>query len=525
MSNTTEAGFNHSAALKALKTQAAATTRAADGGCDLRRRQGGILLDARRQHLHPADLQALLAFADDAAFDEQRRRLFAGERVNHTEERAVLHSALRASGDDLERWSGSKPDRQSVRELVMDTRRRMQCLVEDVHLGRRTGYSGARFTDIVNIGIGGSHLGPELIVDALADQALLRTHFLSNIDGHRLSALLRSLDPTRTLFVIASKSFTTLETALNAEAARSWFLERTANREAIGNHFVAVSNNVDAALEFGLDGANVLPMGDWVGGRFSLWSAVGLSIALALGWDAFSDLLEGARSIDKHFESAPAADNLPLLMALLDLWNIQVRGCTSHAVLSYDERLRLLPDFLQQLEMESNGKSIDGDAEPVDYPTQPVLWGGVGTNGQHAYHQQLHQGTGAYWADFIVCRAVDHNYPELHQSLAANALAQSQAMAVGREHADPHRRVSGQNPSSLWVLDELSPTTLGQLLSLFEHKTFCLGILWNINSFDQWGVELGKVLAVPIAAALAGQRESDAIDDSVARSQVEYLGH
>lgn len=483
----------------------------------------GLTVNFDRQRWNDAVLTILYDMVDKCDLLTERNRMFDGQPINSTEQRAVLHTALRASRATLEDWVNGQTeqdiDRASVAELITEGRTRMADLVNAIHRGEHRGYTGKRFTDVVNIGIGGSHLGPELVVDALArpadrsHQPFLRAHFISNIDGHRLDQTLTSLNPETTLFVVVSKSFSTLETALNADAIRSWFLERTGSVAAIAQHFIAVSNNVAAAAAFGLPAERVLAMGDWVGGRYSLWSTVGISIALALGWNNFRALLRGAEAMDRHFLEAEREHNLPLAMALSEWLNVSVYGCTSHAVLCYDDRLRLLPDYLQQLEMESNGKRVNRAGRPLETPTQPVLWGGVGTNGQHAFHQLLHQGTATYFADFILCRHAQHRQPDMQRWLQANAVAQGQGMAAGQTHDNPHRVVPGNHPSTTLILDSLQPETLGALLAAYEHKVFCLGILWDINSFDQWGVELGKVLARPLAALLQARTTAPAPDD------------
>jgi glucose-6-phosphate isomerase len=359
------------------------------------------------------------------------------------------------------------------------------------------------------------------VVESLRGRDAPACHFVANVDGHALRIALAGRNPDTTLFVVASKSFTTLETQVNADSARSWFLERVGDVAALEHHFVAVTANVAAAEAFGIARRNIYPMWDWVGGRFSLWSAVGLPIALAAGPTAFAELLDGARTMDEHFRTAAPERNVPLLMALIGVWNYNFLGAESQAVLPYDQRLRLLPDYLQQLEMESNGKSVRLDGTPVQVDTMPIVWGGEGTNGQHAYHQLLHQGTRRFAADFILVANADHPL-DLHQRwLLANGLAQSQAMLLGHVDADPHRVVRGRKPTTTLVLDSLTPRALGALLALYEHKVFCQGVIWNINSFDQWGVELGKRLAIPIFAQLGGQ--SATAQDSSTRGLVAHI--
>ena len=468
--------------------------------------------DFSRQRVNAQVLSSLCALAAERGWRERVRELFAGAPVNSTEGRPALHTALRSPVQTL-------PD--AARD-VPATLFRLKQFARAINDGGWTGFSGKAITDVVHIGIGGSDLGPRLVVDALEPASgCPRLHFVANIDGHACVRTLRNLDPETTLFTLASKSFTTLETRVNGETARAWFVERTARPEALDHHFVAVTANPKAAVAFGLPSENLFPLWDWVGGRYSLWSSVGLPILLAAGGDAFDALLQGAHAMDRHFQTAPAESNAPLLAALLGVWNGNFLGATSHAVLPYDERLRLLPDYLQQLETESNGKRVRHDGTPVGVHTAPVLWGGVGSTGQHAFHQLLHQGTRSFTADFILCATAGHDLRDHHRWLAANALSQSQAMASGKDSGDPHRSVPGNHATTTIVLDRLNPATLGALLAFYEHKVFCQGLIWDINSFDQWGVELGKQLAQTIHRQLAG--ESAAAQDSATRSLIEHL--
>jgi len=398
-------------------------------------------------------------------------------------------------------------------------------LVNAVHSGAWRGATGKVISDIVHIGIGGSHLGPELVCEALtatpASPGSTHVHFVANLDAHALARVLAEVDPERTLFVIVSKSFSTLETRVNALSARSWLLERMADPDAVSAHFVAVTSNPQAAAAFGIPESNRFELWDWVGGRFSLWSAVGLPIMFSAGIHAFTRLLAGAQAMDAHFADAALEENLPLLMALTGIWNYNFLGVTNHAILPYCERLRLLPDYLQQLMMESNGKSVHLDGSTVSIHTMPIVWGGTGTNGQHAFHQLLHQGTRAFTADFILCAADEHQLSDHHRWLLANALGQSQAMMSGEAHADPHRAVAGNHATTTLVLPDLEPESIGALLALYEHTVFCQGLLWNINSFDQWGVELGKRLAEPIFKQLGGS--SALTQDMPTRGLINYL--
>jgi len=474
----------------------------------------GLLADFSKQCIDTEILTALLELADEAGLPAARERLFRGDRINVTEDRPALHTALRAG----------TAERPAVAGAIVDTTlARLARLANAVRDGSYRGASGKAITDIVHIGIGGSHLGPELIVEALEAGACdgPACHFVANVDGRALLAALAHCRPETTLFVVVSKSFTTLETQVNATSARSWFLERVGDVAALSRHFVGITANVEQAAAFGIAPEHVYPLWDWVGGRFSLWSAVGLPIQFTAGPTAFAELLAGARAMDEHFRTAPAARNAPLLLALIGIWNYNFLGAASQAILPYDRRLRLLPDYLQQLEMESNGKSVQLDGAPVAVDTMPIVWGGEGTNGQHAFHQLLHQGTRAFAADFILIANADHDLAVHQRWLLANGLAQSQAMLVGHEDRDPHRRVTGHKPTTTLVLDELTPRALGALLALYEHKVFCQGVLWNINSFDQWGVELGKRLAIPIFEQLAGQ--SAAEQDSSTRGLVAHI--
>ena len=468
----------------------------ADRADSLRVCTHGLLFDFSRQRVDSQALQALLSLAEQRDWQGRVHDLLEGADVNTTERRPALHTALRSP-------PGEAPD--AARE-VPEALSRIARFADAVRNGSRTGCTGKAFRDVVNIGIGGSDLGPRLVVDALQPHGSRpRLHFVANIDGQAISAALAGLNPETTLFVLTSKSFATLETRVNAETARSWFLERTGRAGAMGRHFVAVTANREAALAFGLPPENLFPLWDWVGGRYSLWSPAGLPAAIALGAAAFHELLRGAHAMDRHFRAEPAGSNAPLLAALLGVWNTNFLGAASHAVLPYDERLRLLPDYLQQLETESNGKRVRHDGSPVGVHTVPVLWGGTGTTGQHAFHQMLHQGTRSFSADFIVCAAGGHDLEDHRRWLAANALSQGKAMAEGNDAGDPHRAVPGNHATSTIVLDRLVPATLGALLAYFEHKVFCQGLVWDINSFDQWGVQLGKQLAETLFGQLAGE--------------------
>jgi glucose-6-phosphate isomerase len=502
----------HWKALSRLATEQADRPADPAGLAPLTIEAAGLFADLTKQQLTSDIHSGLMGLAREMMLPEAIEAQFQGAIVNRSENRPALHTALRALPDQV-------PD--MAREAAA-TMARILDLAEDVRSGSWQGASGAAITDVVHIGIGGSHLGPELAVEALSRPGAggPRIHFVANIDGAALGRALAGLDPERTLFVIVSKSFTTLETRVNAQSARSWFLERTGNLEAIARHFVAISTNLTAAAEFGIPETNVYPMWDWVGGRFSVWSPVGIPLALAIGRLGFQDFLAGARRLDTHFRTTPLESNLPVLMALAGIWNYNFLGVTNQAILPYAERLRLLPDFLQQLIMESNGKSVHQDGTDVAVHTMPIVWGGRGTNGQHAYHQLLHQGTRSFAADFII--VADGEPPaEHHRWLNANALAQSQAMLLGQESEEPHQRVRGGKPTTTLVLPELSPATLGALIALYEQIVFCQGVIWDINSFDQWGVELGKRLAIPIFEQLGGKPALS--QDGSTRGLIDYL--
>lgn len=482
---------------------------------------GQFFIDFSKQRITPATLTLLRQLAEQADWRGWIARMRGGEAINHTENRAVGHCALRA---------GLQAPAE-VRHVLQ----RMADFCERIHDGQWRGFSGERITDIVNLGIGGSDLGPRMAAQALASfqQPDLRVHFVSNLDSADLAGTLSRLNPRTTLFIVASKTFTTLETLTNARTARHWLLHAAGDDSAISRHFVAASTNLAATGEFGIAPENVFPFSDWVGGRFSLWSSIGLPIALAVGFRNFEQLLAGARDMDEHFFSAPAGNNLPLTLALVGLWNTNFLNAHSHGIFPYSHSLGLLPAHLQQLEMESNGKRIDRDGLPVDYATNPVLWGEPGTNGQHSFFQLLHQGSALVACDFIALGKSDFPLPGHHSGLLANCLAQSSALAFGQtadearaagidEALVAYRTFPGNQPSTTIILPELTPFTLGQLIALYEHKVFCLGVLWNLNAFDQWGVELGKQLASRLAPVLRGEHPGDSLDTST-RGLIDYL--
>jgi len=485
----------------------------------------GLYLDYSKQHADERALQLLLALAQQQDLPRWIGRMFAGEAINQTENRAVLHVVLRAP-----RHAPLRVDGQDVPAQVHAVLDRMCDFAEQVRSGSWLGATGRAITDVVNIGIGGSDLGPRMVCRALAAQADgPRVHFVANVDGTQLTSALHGLEPATTLFVITSKMFTTLETMANAGAARRW-LVAALGEDAVRRHCVAVSTNRAEVLKFGIDAANVFEFWDWVGGRYSLWSAVGLSIVIAIGAEGFRQLLAGAHAVDEHFRSAPLEQNLPVLLGLLAVWNRNCLasrfGARSQVVAPYAQDLEYFVPWLQQLEMESNGKSVDRQGLPVDYATTPALWGDVGTNGQHAFFQMLHQGPAIHPVDFILPLRAAHPLQDQQRMLIANCLAQSSALMLGKspqqvraelqakgmqgaalEAAVPHRVFAGNRPSNTILLPRLDAWHLGALLALYEHRTFVQSVIWNINAFDQWGVELGKQLAQSVLAAMAGDAQ------------------
>lgn len=488
----------------------------------------GLYLDYSKNRITSETFALLMKLAEEAGVSQRRDAMFAGEHINATEDRAALHVALRARPD-----APFKVDGASVMPGIHDVLRRMRDFCERVRSGAWTGSTGHAITDIVNIGIGGSDLGPRMVCRALAhlaDPAGPRMHFVSNVDGTELAETLVRLDPARTLVIVCSKTFTTLETMANACSARDWFLRKGVAASQLARHFVAVSTNREAVTDFGIDPANMFEFWDWIGGRFSLWSSVGLSIALAVGFDAFEDLLLGARAMDEHFRTAPLARNMPVVMGTLGIWYRNFHGMPTSCMAPYSTSLELFPAFLQQLEMESNGKSVQLDGKAVRAHTSPVVWGTAGTNGQHAYFQMIHQGSQIVPVDFVAPLVPPRELPGHHAKLLANCFAQGEALMRGRsveelraagitdEARIPHMVFDGNRPSNTLLMEDLTPHVLGALIALYEHRTFVQGVVWNINSFDQWGVELGKILARPIEAELNGS--ATATHDASTRSLI-----
>ena len=465
-----------------------------------------LLFDYSKQLITPDIKQSLLDLAHESNLSEAIKRMFGGEKINITEDRAVLHTALRL------------PDSKDRPPEVTDALLQMERFVANIHGQKWLGASGDPITTVVNIGIGGSDLGPAMVVDALSDYAVtgITTHFVSNVDPSHIQSVLRQCKPGQTVFTIASKSFTTLETHQNANAARQWFLSSGYSEKDIAKHFVAVTSNAAAATGFGIEQSNIFPMWDWVGGRYSIWSAIGLPIALTVGMANFKQLLAGAHSMDEHFQHAPLSENIPVMMALIGIWNVNFLNARSTAVVPYSQRLNQFPAFLQQLTMESLGKRVNLAGEPVDYRTGEIIWGTAGTNGQHSYFQLLHQGTEFVPVEFIgFCIPHDSCEADQHHHLLANLLSQSKALMDGdTKAADPHKFVEGNKPSTTMLIDRLTPFTLGSLLALYEHKVFAQSIIWQINAFDQWGVQLGKVLSEKLGSAIDQISTNQSIDGS-----------
>ncbi len=482
-----------------------------------------LFLDYSKNRIDRRTLPLLVALARRAGVEERRDAMFAGEPVNTTEHRPALHVALRRPEGAPIVVGGS--------DLAAELRRarlRLEELATRVREGAAIGHTGRPIRNVVNLGIGGSDLGPRLASEALrsfADRSI-ELRFVSNLDGADLSEAIRTLDPAETLFVVCSKSFGTVETLTNARSAREWLVRGLGgDRSAVASHFVAVSSNLDRVVEFGIDPANTFPMWEWVGGRYSLPSAIGLSLMIAIGPAAFGEMLDGFHTVDEHFRTAPPEENLPMILGLLGIWYRNFFGWGTHAVIPYAADLRLLPAYLQQLDMESNGKSVDLDGAPVGCSTGPVVWGQPGTDGQHAFFQLLHQGTSFVPVDLVGVARPRHGLFGHHDLLVANLLAQSEALAFGRTAAEveaegvepgavPHRTFEGNRPTNTLLVDELTPRAFGQLVATYEHKVFTQGVVWGINSFDQWGVELGKVLADHLAGELAADELPLAHDTS-----------
>lgn len=498
-------------------------------------RVGDLYVDYSKHLVTDETLRLLRELAGATGVAELRDAMFRGDRINTTEDRAVLHTALRAPRDAV-----IEVDGENVVPAVHAVLDRMGAFSERVRSGEWTGHTGKPIKNIVNIGIGGSDLGPAMAYEALRSftDRSLTVRFVSNVDGADLHEAVHDLDPAETLFVIASKTFTTIETITNATSARDWLLTGLrAGQDAVAKHFVALSTNAEKVADFGIDTANMFEFWDWVGGRYSYDSAIGLSLMIAIGPDRFREMLDGFHLVDEHFRTAPAEENAPLLLGLLGVWYGAFFDAQSHAVLPYSHYLSKFTAYLQQLDMESNGKSVDRDGNPVDWQTGPVVWGTPGTNGQHAYYQLIHQGTKVIPADFIgFAEPVEALLPGLvaqHDLLMANFFAQTQALAFGKtpdevraegvpEELVPHKTFRGNHPTTTILADRLTPSVLGQLIALYEHKVFVQGAIWNIDSFDQWGVELGKVLAKEIEPVLTEGKGAEELDSSTAALVAAY---
>ncbi len=497
-----------------------------------------LLLDYSKNLVTGDTLEHLASLAARRGLGDWIEQLFTGEAVNSTENRAAMHMALRNRGNGAMYVGGRDVMPDVDRELT-----RMRLFVNRLHRGEYRGCTGRVITDVVNVGVGGSDLGAVMATEALAPYRTnaIRMHFVSSIDGVHVTDVLERVNPKTTLFIISSKSFTTLDTMTNARTARDWFVRQVADSDAIGQHFLGVSSNDAAMAEYGIREENRFRIWDWVGGRYSLPSAVGLPLAIAVGMKNFEAMLDGFYAMDQHFRTAPWRHNMPVLLGLLGVWYTNFLGAPGHVVLPYDHRLNRFPAYLQQLEMESNGKCVTRDGTPVDYDTGAIVWGEVGPNAQHSFYQLLHQGTRPVMADFLAPVHGSAEYPEHHDLALANCFAQTRALMEGQtaeqarremeaagvpperiERAIPHKVHSGNKPSNTILFDRLDPGTLGELVALYEHKVFVQSVIWGINPFDQWGVELGKKLARELLPAITGEREADDADPST-RGLLAYL--
>ncbi len=489
-----------------------------------------ILFDYSKNIINSQTLELLYHLADDCDVSSWINRMFDGEPINQSENRAVLHTALRNKSEQPVLVNG-----EDVMPAVREEQQRVKKLAEAIRTRSWRGYYNQPITDVVNIGIGGSHLGPLMVTEALRPYSLhdLNIHYVSNIDENHINDTLEKLNPATTFFIIASKSFTTQDTMVNAETARQWYINKAGDDSQIDKHFAAVSSNVKAAKTFGIDEKNVFQMWDWVGGRYSLWSAISLPIVIAIGQENFDELLQGAHEADQHFKNAPLEKNIPVTMALLGIWYNNFFGAQATAVLPYDQHLHKFPSYLQQADMESNGKGVNRQGQVVDYTTGPVLFGEIGIAGQHAFFQLLHQGTKLVPADILAPVSNLHCIARHHRALMSNVFAQAEALMKGRTEQEayaelkasgldenaikallPNKIFPGNRPTSTFLFNSLDPATLGSLIALYEHKIFVQGIIWNINSFDQWGVELGKQLASGVLQELDDNDPTDAHDSS-----------
>ncbi len=496
-----------------------------------------ILLDYSKNQIDQRAMQALFEIAEICMVEKRRDAMWAGKAINTTENRAVMHMALRYNGKEKLLVNG-----QEIMPKIRHQLERVKEYSTKIRNAEITSSNGKKFTDIVNIGIGGSDLGPDMVTKALEPYAHsdLKLHYVSNVDGAHIYDCLKRLNPATTLFIIASKTFSTDETITNANTAKSWLIEAL-GKKAVAKHFAAISTNISACNEFGIDSDNIFGFWDWVGGRYSIWSAIGLPAAIAIGFDNFKDFLAGAAQMDEHFRTSPLQKNMPVILALIGIWNRNALNYKSQAILPYDQHLSRFPAYLQQLDMESNGKSVDLSGYPVNFETGAVIFGEPGTNGQHAFYQLLHQGSDIIPADFLAAINAHENLPEHHDKLLANYLAQSEALMLGKDLKQviselamsgksqteikklaPHKVFTGNRPSNSLLYKKLNPKTLGSLTALYEHKIFVQGVIWDINSFDQWGVELGKQLAKSILPIVRGGEMPDKVNSSTT-GLIKYL--
>lgn len=497
-----------------------------------------LLFDYSKNQVNQEILESLIQLARDCQIEQIRTKMFSGEKINHTENRAVLHTALRSQSNQPLYVDGVDIRVQIQHELC-----KIKHLVERIHQAQFLGYSDKPIADVVHIGIGGSNLGPEMATQALSHCAVenIKVHYVSNVDGQQINQVLATLNPETTLFIVASKTFTTSETMLNATTAKSWLTNHFQSNQAIARHFIAISSNTEQVCAFGIQPNNIFSMWDWVGGRFSIWSVIGLPLAIAIGYDHFHEFLTGGNAIDEHFLSAPLEQNVPVIMALLSTWHATFLGHQHQVILPYDQALSRFPAYLQQAEMESNGKSVNNSGEPLGYPSVAALWGESGINGQHAFYQFLHQSQQKVPADFIGSVNNSFSVNKHHQTLLANFFAQSQGLMQGNsennvyqqlideghspisaQRLTSHKVHPGSKPSNTLLFDEITPYSLGQLVSIYEHKIFCQAVILDINAFDQWGVELGKTLAKSIECNIE-HREIDEQLDASTRGLLRYF--
>jgi glucose-6-phosphate isomerase len=496
-----------------------------------------FILDYSKNIITTETMSLLTLLADDCEVQQWREKMFNGTAINKTEERAVLHTALRGSVT-----KNTDTFEKNITSNVTKSLEKIKKFSDKVRKGEWLGYSGKRITDVVNIGVGGSNLGPQMVTEALKGYSdnSVNTHYVSNVDGTQIANILKPLNPEQVLFIVSSKTFTTTETITNAQTAMKWLVASSFDSSAVEKHFIAVSSNKVNAIEFGILEENIFDMWDWVGGRFSLWSAIGLPIAIDLGFEKFTELLAGAHELDEHFYHAPLKENAPVLLALLSIWNCTFLGAQAQAILPYDQNLHMFSAYMQQAEMESNGKSVSWDGDKIDYPTVPTIWGELGINGQHAFYQYLHQSNNVVPADFIGSIESVTPVDGHHETLMANFFAQTQALMKGVDEAQvredlkakgrtqeyinkvaPHKVHQGNRPTNSILMKQLSPKTLGSLIALYEHKIFVQGIILKICSFDQWGVELGKGLANKIQLELQ-KSEVNTNHDSSTQGLIEY---